>query len=458
METAILLAAGSGTKCHPFTLTQPKAALPVLNRRNIARLADDLALAGIRRLAVVVGHLEGQVRHALAGRTDVTYVPQPAGAPGTAPAAAAAWSAMGGGPILVAYGDLSTPGENLARLAKAGGRYPAAALVVPLAAGESPREHLCVRVEDGRITAVLGHPRGGVTHRLAGAYTFQPEAAHILVSNPGVMTSVPVGGMPPLEGEIAQSLADLVAAGVEVAAVEAAGFAVDIDRPWDILAANQAWLKYLGERLTASHIDPTATVSDRADIRGLVVVEAGARIGPGVIIEGPAWIGRDAVLDMGAHLCDHVAVGNGAIITEYAKVRPFSVIGERCQVKHTAEVTGVLMENVYAHHHLDFVGVIGRSSDLGAGTITGTLRFDDGPQAIRVKGRYEYPGAWANCAYVGDFSRTGVGAIIMPGIKVGPYACVGAGVVLSEDLPPNTAVFVKQELEWRPWGPERYGW
>jgi UDP-N-acetylglucosamine diphosphorylase / glucose-1-phosphate thymidylyltransferase / UDP-N-acetylgalactosamine diphosphorylase / glucosamine-1-phosphate N-acetyltransferase / galactosamine-1-phosphate N-acetyltransferase len=457
METAILLAAGRGTKCLPFTETQPKAALPVVNQPNIAHLLEALRSAGIRRFAVVTGHLAPQVRHAVGSAPDVLLVPQPA-LPGTAPATVAALEALGVDEALVIPADLATPGENLARLAAAAPEAPAAALVVPLAPGVSPQSHLCARVEGDRVTAVLGHPRHGVTHRLTGAYVLRAPAVRALVLNPGLMTRVPVGGMPPLEGEIAETLAELAAVGQPVVAVEAGGFAIDIDRPWDLLAANRAWLGLMGAALHASRIDPTAQVSDGADIRGPVAVEAGARIGPGVIIEGPAWIGRNAVLEMGAHLCDHVAVGEGALVTEYAKVRPFTVVGPRCQVKHTAEVSGVLMENVCAHHHLDFVGIIGRSSDLGAGTITGTLRFDDGAQVMRVNGRPEAPGPWANCAYIGDFCRTGVGAIIMPGVRIGPYSCVGAGVVLGGDLPPGTAVFVKQELERRPWGPERYGW
>jgi bifunctional UDP-N-acetylglucosamine pyrophosphorylase/glucosamine-1-phosphate N-acetyltransferase len=59
---------------------------------------------------------------------------------------------------------------------------------------------------------------------------------------------------------------------------------------------------------------------------------------------------------------------------------------------------------------------------------------------------------------LGDFSRTGVNAIIMPGKKTGVYSIVGSGVVLDKDLPDRTSVFVKQEQECRPWGPERYGW
>lgn len=457
MDTAILLAAGFGTKCHPYSATQPKATLPVLNRPNIARLLDDLRQVGIRRFAVVTGHLEAQVRHAVGSAPDVTFVSQGPNPGGTAPAAALGFRALGAAEGLVVYADVTTPGESFAGLLTAARQGSSAALVAALTEGEWAGDHFCATLANERVTGVSGHPRRG-SHRLAGAFALTPTAVRSLAFNPGLVTSVPVGGMPPLEGDIAQTLADLVSAGHNVAAVEAIGFAVDIDRPWDILAANRAWLEYLGAGLTESDLDPSAEVSDRADIRGPVVVGPGARVGPGVIIEGPAWIAAGAVLDMGAHLSPFVAVGEGAIVTEYAKVRPHTVIGPRCQIKHTAEVSGVLMENVYAHHHLDFVGVIGRSSDLGAGTTAGTLRFDDRAQSIQVKGRWEAPGPWANCAYIGDFCRTGVGAILMPGVRVGPYSCIGAGVVLEGDLEPRTAISVKQEHTKRPWGPERYGW
>ena len=64
----------------------------------------------------------------------------------------------------------------------------------------------------------------------------------------------------------------------------------------------------------------------------------------------------------------------------------------------------------------------------------------------------------ANAAYLGDFCRTGVNAIIMPGRRIGVYACLGPGVVAYEDIPDRELVLVKQELERRPWGPEKYGW
>ena len=102
--------------------------------------------------------------------------------------------------------------------------------------------------------------------------------------------------------------------------------------------------------------------------------------------------------------------------------------------------------------------MVGEAVDFGAATVCGNLRFDDGKTTWRIKGRPEAPAVAANAAYFGDFCRTGVNAIIMPGRRIGVYSVVGAGVVAYQDVPDREMVTLKQELVTRPWGPERYGW
>jgi acetyltransferase-like isoleucine patch superfamily enzyme len=96
--------------------------------------------------------------------------------------------------------------------------------------------------------------------------------------------------------------------------------------------------------------------------------------------------------------------------------------------------------------------------DVGAATVCGTLRFDDGDTAHRVAGRWEVPDIGANAAYLGDHVRTGVNVTILPGRHVGPYSALGPGLVVAEDVPERTQVTVRQQTEMRPCGPERYGW
>ena len=125
---------------------------------------------------------------------------------------------------------------------------------------------------------------------------------------------------------------------------------------------------------------------------------------------------------------------------------------------HGAEMSGVLFDKVYLYHYCEMSGVFGTASDIGAATVCGTLRFDDGDTPHKIHGRYEVPTYGANATYMGEYCRTGVNAIIMPGRKIGSYSVVGAGVVLNEDVPSQTMITVKQELVKKPWGPSRYGW
>ena len=53
---------------------------------------------------------------------------------------------------------------------------------------------------------------------------------------------------------------------------------------------------------------------------------------------------------------------------------------------------------------------------------------------------------------------TGVGAIFMPGVKIGYYSCIGGGAIVCEDVPERTLLLPRQEQIRKPWGPERYGW
>ena len=87
--------------------------------------------------------------------------------------------------------------------------------------------------------------------------------------------------------------------------------------------------------------------------------------------------------------------------------------------------------------------------------MVGTLRFDSEKSIVRVKGKRYIA---ESVAYIGDYCRTGVGVMVMPRVRVGPYSVVGPGVVLYEDLEPYKMILVKQKLIKRDWGPSRYGW
>ena len=45
-----------------------------------------------------------------------------------------------------------------------------------------------------------------------------------------------------------------------------------------------------------------------------------------------------------------------------------------------------------------------------------------------------------------DDAFIGVGAVVMPGVRIGGRSCIGAGSYIDKDLPPGMVVYPKQEL------------
>lgn len=457
LRSAVVLAAGLGSRIWPYGVVRQKAAFPIGNVPVVRRIVHDLAALGIERIVVVVGHGEASVRAALRPcRVAVEFVrqPQPIGS------ADAAW--LGARVIqedcLVVAGDVVTARANLAAMidAWASGKLPALALVQPLG-HEQPQDWLVATIGDGLLRGVMGHPREG-SHRLTGIYAFSTNAVDCLRDNPGIMHQVPVGGMPALESEIAQSLQMMVDEGQEVGVVETVAYLVDLDKPWHILEANWQLFESMTQASFESVIPASSRIHEGAEIEGRVALGENCTIGNRVVVRGDVWLGDGAQLLNGAIIDGSAIIGPGTIVSDYCKIGGHTTVGARGVYGHGAEFEGVALDTVYCYHYCEIWGVVGEAVDFGAATVCGNLRFDDGKSTWRVKGRPETPAHAPNAAYFGDFCRTGVNAIIMPGRRMGVYSVVGAGVVAYEDLPDRQMVTLKQELVTRPWGPEQYGW
>lgn len=456
MKNAIVLAAGIGRKVWPYGEFRQKCTIPIANKPIIRRVVENLIEVGCTRIIVVVGHYAQQVRGAIADIPNVEFVTQKT-PDGTSNAVLTALKHLNGEDYLVVYGDVVTISDNYRNLIREfnSQKAEAIALIHPLGE-EDANDWLCAKTNDGCISGIEGHPRGG-SHRLCGLYAFKETVTPFLLRNPGIVSQVPVGGMPPPESEIAQSLQLMIDDGREISAVETTGFLVDVDKPWHILEANSRFVNHLAKKLEKNHISKGANISDAAEINGNVILGENSVIGPRVVVNGTLIAGANNNITNGAILNGSIYIGDRCRISDYCEIKS-STIGNRCIVGHGAEMAGVMFDKVYLYHYCEMSGVFGTATDIGAATVCGTLRFDDRDTPIEVEGRYQIPPYGANETYMGDYCRTGVNAMIMPGRRIGSYSVVGPGVILYEDVPSKTMVIAKQELVTKPWGPEKYGW
>lgn len=453
MPTALILAAGSGSRMWPYADVRNKAALPVSGRPLITHTAHALRACGVEDVAVLAGRFANQLKAALLGFEGVRVVETPETA-GTADTLLSA-RALAGEDFIVLYGDVLYSENDLERFIRESAGMKTAALVAPLGP-ESAGAHICCGVRDGSVTEILGHPRGGCEYRFAG-FKFTPEIFSYLERCPDFFPSVQVGMMPPRERFIEAALAEYLK-DCRVGAVVCGDSAVDMDKPWHVLAANAVSNARICGALKENSLGENAQIDKTAVINGFVRLGKNSRIGPNVIIEGNCVIGDDTVVTNGAILRGGNVIGNRCFIGNCCFISENSTVGDGCVVNHCAELDGVIFENVYLYHYMEIYGVIGSNTDIGAATVCGSLRFDDGECSIDVKGRKERPTGYSCATFIGDFCRTGVNVTIMPGKRIGPYSVIGAATLLNEDVPNNTLIYPKQELVRKSWGSERYGW
>lgn len=407
---AVVLAAGRGVRLKPLTLTRPKHILPVGGAPLLEWMFRRLRDAGAGEVLVVTHHLEEKIRGYFGDGSELglklSYAKQER-VLGTANAFRLAKSFTGSDEFIGAYGDLYVMPGAIEAVAEAHREGETTMAIVPV---EDPSQYGVVELEGDMVKGIVEKPAPGAEpSRLAnaGIYLFTPDVFRwIRGTEPSKRR----------EYEITDSLRMMIDAGEPVRAVTLAPEAwLDVGHPWNLLDANE-------RALSSMEASIEGDVEEGAHIHGSVRVGRGARVRSGAYIEGP------------------VAIGHGSDIGPNCYLRPYTSIGAEVRIGNACEVkNSIIMDGTHIAH-LSYVGdsIIGENCNLGAGTITANIRFDEQSIRINIEERQVDSGRRKMGALIGDGVQTGINANIMPGVRIGPGAWIAPGLTVYDDVPAGT--------------------
>lgn len=154
-----------------------------------------------------------------------------------------------------------------------------------------------------------------------------------------------------------------------------------------------------------------------------VTIEPNVVFGPGVTVAEGTTI-RAFCHIQGAE------IGPGARIGPFARIRPGSILESGVRIGNFVEVKNARLAEGVKANHLSYLGdaEIGRNANVGAGTIT-----------------CNYDGAAKHRTELGEGVFVGSNTSLVAPIRIGAGAVIGAGSVITDDVPADALAIARGE-------------
>jgi len=424
--TAIILAAGKGTRMKSAT---PKVLHNVAGLSMLGHVIHLCNIVGVKKIIVIVGHEAEQVSEEALKHAPQAIIIQQQEQLGTGHAVNCASEHLKDleGDAVILYAD------------------------TPLIQPQTIEQMQAIRLQ-GADTVFLGFESPNPAHYgrlivdnndgelidIVEAKEATEEQLKITLCNSGVVLSK-AGKLPFLLSQIDNKnakgeyyLTDIVKIGRQHQQKTYIGLC----DPNEVLGVNS--------RAELSHIDMIYQTQKRLEMmhNGVtlelpqtIYFSHDTRIGNDTVIEPNVYFGTGVEIDNNVHIkassyLEACYISEQAVIGPFARIRPQTSLGKGVKVGNFVEIKKTVVENNAKISHLSYIGdsVVGANANIGAGTIT-----------------CNYDGVDKHRTVIGSDAFIGSNAALVAPVIIGQGAMVGAGSVITKDVPPKSLAVTRGE-------------
>lgn len=394
-HSAIILAAGKGTRLDPLTRSQPKALIPIVDKTIIEH-----TLIGLKPYideAIIIVHtfheqIESYLGNNFQGvRLVYVYQEEPLG---TGHAVQAAAQYVNHEKTFIVYGDDLYDTHFYEQL--------------------SSRQNAAIAVD------VPNWQNYGIFQLKNGIYLdslIEKPKEHIgNLANPGVyfLSRKIFDYFEQISqterGELEfTDMVTLMAKDEDIEVVTGEGYWIPIGYPWDILRATQFLLKKQTANIVGK-VDPEARIGGNISIGTNSFVKSGA------VIDGDFWIGKNVVIESEARLLGYGVIDNDSIVSQGALVSE-SIVGRSCQIGSHATIAN---------------SILGKQIEIGSEVAFDNSVTENQEVFVLINGKATPTGGKFG-SLIGDLSHIATGAHLTAGRKIPPHTHIAPGITVSVD-------------------------
>lgn len=160
-----------------------------------------------------------------------------------------------------------------------------------------------------------------------------------------------------------------------------------------------------------------AALARKPEYQPLVTIGKRCRIGPRATIYYSVEIGDGTLVGDGASIREMCSIGSECIVSRYVTINYNTKVGDRTKIMDMTHVTG----NCQIGNDVFISLLVGMTND-------------------ELKDPHVYDASTVRGSTIEDRAIVGAGATLLPGIRIGAGARVGAGSIVNKDVEPGKRV------------------